>query len=80
MVPIYSYQFLEDNNLILVLLLVLYLRGRRPEVFCRKGVLRNFTKLTGKHLYQSIFFKKRDFGTGVFLWILWTFYKQTPFL
>ena len=67
MVPIYSYQFLEDNNLILVLLLVLYLRSRRPEVFCRKGVLRNFTKLTEKHLYQSIFFKKRDFGTGVFL-------------
>ena len=58
MVPIYSYQFLEDNNLILVLLLVLHLRSRRPEVFCRKGVLRNFTKLTGKHLWQRLFFNK----------------------
>ena len=30
----------------------------RPEVFCKKGVLRNFTKFTGKHLYQSLFFNK----------------------
>ena len=27
-----------------------------PEVFCRKGVLRNFAKFTGKHLCQSLFF------------------------
>ena len=26
-----------------------------PEVFCKKGVLKNFTKLTGKHLCQSLF-------------------------
>ena len=30
----------------------------RPEVFCRKGVLRNFAKFTGKHLCQSLFFNK----------------------
>ena len=30
----------------------------RSEVFCRKGVLRNFTKFTRKHLYQSLFFSK----------------------
>ena len=29
-----------------------------PELFCVKGVLRNFTKFTGKHLCQSLFFKK----------------------
>ena len=29
-----------------------------PEVFCKKGVLRNFTKLKGKHLYQRLFFNK----------------------
>ena len=29
-----------------------------PEVFYEKGVLRNFTKFTGKHLYQSLFFNK----------------------
>ena len=28
----------------------------RPEVFCKKGVLGNFTKFTGKHLWQSLFF------------------------
>ena len=30
----------------------------RPEVFYKKGVLRNFTKSTGKHLCQSPFFNK----------------------
>ena len=29
-----------------------------PEVFYKKGVLRNFTKFTGKHLCQSLFFSK----------------------
>ena len=28
------------------------------EVFCKKGVYRNFTKFTGKHLCQSLFFNK----------------------
>ena len=31
-------------------------RSRRPKVFCKKGVLRKFTKFTGKHLCQSLFF------------------------
>ena len=30
----------------------------RPEVFCLKGVLRNFSKFTGKHLCQRLFFNK----------------------
>ena len=34
------------------------LRSSRPEVFCKKGVLRNFTKFTGKHLCPSLFFNK----------------------
>ena len=29
-----------------------------PEVLCKKDVLRNFAKFTGKHLYQSLFFNK----------------------
>ena len=33
-------------------------RGSRPEVFCRKVVLRNFTKFTGKHLCQCLFLKE----------------------
>ena len=50
-------------------------------VFCKKGVLRNFAKFTGKYLYQRLFLDKvaglrpatllkKDSGTGVFLWIL----------
>ena len=27
-------------------------------MFCKKGVLRNFAKFTGKHLCQSLFFNK----------------------
>ena len=33
-------------------------RSSCPEVFCRKGVLRNFAKFTGKHLFQSLFSNK----------------------
>ena len=40
-------------------------RSSHPEVFCKKGVLRNVAKFTGKHLY-----------TGVFLWILQNFQEH----
>ena len=33
-------------------------RSSRPEIFCKKGVLRNFAKFTGKQLHQSLFFNK----------------------
>ena len=33
-------------------------RSSRPVVFCKKSVLRNFIKFTGKHLCQSLFFNK----------------------
>ena len=33
-------------------------RSSRPKMFCKKCVLRNFTKLTEKHLCQSLFFNK----------------------
>ena len=33
-------------------------RSKRQEVFCKTGVLKNFGKLTGKHLYRSLFFNK----------------------
>ena len=33
-------------------------RWSRPELFCKKCVLRNFTKFIGKHLCQSFFFNK----------------------
>ena len=33
-------------------------KNSRPGVFCKKDVLRNFAKFTGKHLCQSLFFNK----------------------
>ena len=37
---------------------ILHFRSSRLEVFYKKGVLRNFAKLTGKHLCQGLFFIK----------------------
>ena len=63
-------------------------RSSRPKVFFKKGILKNFAKVTGKHLYQSLFFnkvaelkpatlfKKIDSDTGVFLWILRNFWEH----
>ena len=31
-------------------------------MFCKKGVLWNFTKFTGKHLYQSLYLIKLQAG------------------
>ena len=33
-------------------------KSSRPEVFCKKGILKNFAKFTGKYLCQSLFFNK----------------------
>ena len=33
-------------------------RGGRPEVLCKKGVLKNCAKFTGKSLRQSLLFSK----------------------
>ena len=33
-------------------------RSSRLEVFCKKGVLGNFAKFTGKHMCQRLFFNK----------------------
>ena len=35
-----------------------FFRSSRPAMFCKKGVLRNLTKFTGKQLCQSLFFNK----------------------
>ena len=48
-------------------------RSSRPEVFCKKDVLRNFTKFTGKHLCQNLFFNKiaglRQNTSGDSFWV-----------
>ena len=58
------------------------------EVLWKKGVFKNFAKFKGKQLCWSLFFEKveglkratlywkRDSIIGVFLWILWNFYKD----
>ena len=33
-------------------------RNSHPKVFCKEGVLKNFTKFTGKHLCSSLVFNK----------------------
>ena len=47
-------------------------RSSRREVFCKKGVLRNFTKFTGKHLCQSLWHRCFPVNFVKFL--------RTPFL
>ena len=65
--------------------LVWNIRSSHPKVFRKKGAKRNFAKLTGKHLCQSLFFNKvaglqlhlkRDSDTGVFLSNLRNFSKH----
>ena len=36
---------------------LLLLRSSRPEVFCKKGVLRNFAKFTGKQVFSCEFWE-----------------------
>ena len=50
--------FSRDVIAILTKLSKAYDRSSRPEVFCKKGVLRNFAKFTGNYLCQSLFFDK----------------------
>ena len=35
-----------------------YFKEQSPKVFCKKGVFRNISKLTGKHLCQILFFDR----------------------
>ena len=51
-----------------------YMKGnvqkQPPQVFYKKGVLKNFVKFTGKHLCQSLFLKKLPAKTCKFFEIL----------
>ena len=46
------------NNHFFLRILSFKFRSSRPEVFCKKGVIRNFAKFTRKHLCQSLVIKK----------------------
>ena len=58
-----TFQEIADNVMASVELLDS--RSSRPEVFCKKGALKNFTTFTGKYLCQSLFFNK---VAGLRLW------------
>ena len=51
--------------------MVMWKEEQPLEVFCKKGVFKNFAKVTGKHLCQSLFLNKVA-GLAKFL--------RTPFL
>ena len=42
-------------------------RSSHPEVFCKKGVLKNFTKFKGNHVCQRLFFRVSDLRPATFL-------------
>ena len=54
------------------ILIVNIFRSSRPEVFCKEGILRNFTKFTGNTCARVSFliklglqlYQRRDSGTG----------------
>ena len=53
-----KYPLLQILIWLSLLFLVNLSRSSRPEVFCKKDALRNFTRFTGKHLCQGLFFNK----------------------
>ena len=59
----------------------MFFRSNRPELFCKKAILRDFLKFTRKQLFQSFFiikvagqgwqlYLKRDPVSWCFLWVL----------
>ena len=49
-------------------------RSSCPEGYCKKGLLKNFAKLTGKHLCQRVIFNKVA-GPDKFIWSLSKIYN-----
>ena len=54
MFPFMFYKLFNANSTVFLF----FFRSSRPEVFCKKGVLRNFAKFIVKHLCHSLFFDK----------------------
>ena len=51
----YAYSIIFIIALHLPSPVLFYIQKQPPEVFYNKGVPKNFTKFTGKHLWQSLF-------------------------
>ena len=54
-------------------------RSSRPVVFCKKSVLKNLAKFTGKHLWQSPFFIKKEVLAQVLSCEFYKIFKNTFF-
>ena len=54
-------------------------RSSHQRCFIKRGVIKNFAKFTGKHLCQSLFFKKKGFWHRCFP-IKFAKFLGTPFL
>ena len=55
---VYQFSCHTSNNATILIFFLAVFRSSRPEVFCKKGALRNFAKFTGKHLHQSLIYNK----------------------
>ena len=47
----------------------IFCRSSLSDVFCKKGALKYLAKLTGKHVYRSLFFKKKFQDVGLQLYL-----------
>ena len=56
-IPLIQFMMEYSKDAIPFLDILIKRKSSPPEVFCKKGVLRNFAKFIGKHLCQSLFFK-----------------------
>ena len=58
LISISEIKFIFTSKVQILSCLVIKRQKQLPEVFCKKVVLRNFAKFTGKLLCQSLFFNK----------------------
>ena len=60
--------------MMMMMIMMMMMQKQPPEVFCKKGALENFVKLTGKQMCQSLFLIKLQASSSpsdddeLFLW------------
>ena len=70
LLPMYNFFSIRDlnysRNLEILEMYNIIFKSSRPEMFCKKDALKNLAKFTGKHLCQSLFFKKETLAQVFF--------------
>ena len=56
-----SNKILQNGGVFQGRMVILFARKQPPQVFCKKVVLGNFAKFTGKHMCQSLYFNNGCF-------------------